>query len=329
MKIFLAGATGAIGKRLLPQLVAAGHTVTGTTRTPDKADSIRKAGAKSEIVNALDKNEVLEAVQRTEPEVIIHELTGIPSRFNLRRFDQAFALTNRLRTEGTDYLLAAAREVGCRRFVAQSYAGLPYARSGPWVKSEEDALLSTPEPEARETFRAIRHVESAVLGETAIEGFVLRYGSFYGPGTSMGVGGSVLDDIRQRRFPIVGKGTGHWSFLHIDDAASATLAAVESKSPGLYNICDDEPAPVAEWLPFLAGVIGAKVPRHIPSWLGRIAIGSFGMAMMNEIRGASNQKAKSQMHWELKWPTWRQGFCEGLGNLIQKTSEAHRLSKAG
>lgn len=329
MKIFLAGATGAIGKRLLPQLVAAGHTVTGTTRTPDKADSIRKAGAKSEIVNALDKNEVLEAVQRTEPEVIIHELTGVPSRFNLRRFDEAFALTNRLRTEGTDYLLAAARTVGCRRFIAQSYAGLPYARSGPWVKNEEDALLSTPEPEARETFRAILHVESAVLGGTAIEGFVLRYGSFYGPGTSMGVGGSVLDDIRQRRFPIVGKGTGYWSFLHIDDAASATLAAVESKSPGLYNICDDEPAPVSEWLPFLAGVIGAKVPRHIPSWLGRMAIGSFGMAMMNEIRGASNQKAKSQMHWELKWPTWRQGFCEGLGNAIQRTPEAPRLPKAG
>lgn len=328
MRIFLAGANGVIGRQLLTMLVGTGHTVTGTTRTPGKADFIRRAGAKPEIINALSERDVLEAVQRAQPEVIVHELTGIPARFNLRRFDEAFALTNRLRTEATDYLLAAARSVGCRRFIVQSYAGWPYARTGAWVKNEEDTLLSSPDPAVRETFRAILHEESAVLGESAIEGFVLRYGSFYGPGTSLGQGGSILNDIRQRRVPIVGKGTGYWSFLHIDDAASATFAAIEATSPGLYNICDDEPAPVSEWLPFLASVIGAEKPRRIPSWLARIAIGSHGVAMMTEIRGASNRKAKSQMDWKLKWPTWRKGFCEGLGT-IQEITETPRFSKAG
>jgi nucleoside-diphosphate-sugar epimerase len=331
MKVFLAGATGAIGKQLLPMLVGAGHTVTGTTRSPGKADSIRKLGARPEIINALHEKEVLEAVQRARPEVIIHELTGIPGRFNLRRFDEVFALTNRLRTEATDYLLAAARRIGCRRFIAQSYAGWPYARTGTWIKDETDQLLSVTEtdPSVEQSLRAILHVESAVLGEPTIEGFVLRYGSFYGEGTSLGPGGSVLEDVRKRRVPIVGSGTGYWSFLHIEDAASATLAAVEAASPGLYNICDDEPAPVSEWLPFLAGALGAKPPRQIPGWLARMAIGAHGVALMTEIRGASNRKAKSRLRWKLKWPTWRKGFREGLGNTIQQIGEAPVLPKAG
>jgi nucleoside-diphosphate-sugar epimerase len=329
MKIFLAGATGAIGTRLLPMLITAGHRVTGTTRTASKARSIRAAGAEPEVVDALAKRQVIEAVERARPDVIIHELTAIPENLNLKRFDEDFALTNMLRIEGTDHLLAAARQTGCRRFIAQSYTGWPYARTGSWVKKEEDALITSPEESVRRTFQAIRHVEAAVVSEPGIEGFVLRYGAFYGPGTSLGYGGSLLEDVRKRRVPIVGKGTGHWSFLHIDDAASATVAAVTAGTPGLYNICDDEPAPVSEWLPFLADAIEAKPPRHIPSWLGRMAIGDYGVAMMNEIRGASNEKAKSQMRWNLKWPTWREGFCDGLNNTIQEAPRAPLLSKAG
>jgi nucleoside-diphosphate-sugar epimerase len=231
---------------LISMLLNAGHEVTGTTRSRNKADSIRAAGARPEVVNALSRQEVLDAIQRTQPDVIIHQLTAIPPNFNLKRFDEAFASTNRLRTEGTDNLLAAARSVGCRRFIAQSYVGWPYTRAGGWIKTEDDPLVSSPEPAMKETFRAIVHVESAVLGDRTIEGFVLRYGSFYGPGTSLGQGGSLLEEIRGRRVPIVGKGTGYWSFVHIDDAASATCAAVEAGRPGLYNICDDEPAPGRE-----------------------------------------------------------------------------------
>jgi len=295
----------------------------------NKADSIRAAGAKPEVLDAHNRHEVLEAVQRAEPDVIIHQLTAIPANFNLKRFDEAFASTNRLRTEGTDHLIAAARTVGCRRFIAQSYVGWPYARAGGWIKTEDDPLVSSPEPAMTETFRAIVHLESAVLADQTIGGFVLRYGSFYGPGTSLGQGGSLLEDIRQRRVPIVGKGTGYWSFVHIDDAASATLAAVEAACPGLYNICDDEPAPVSQWLPFLAETIGAKPPRHIPSWLGRIAIGPHGVAMMTQIRGASNRKAKALLRWNLKWPRWRSGFRASLADEIYTMPSRFKFSKTG
>jgi len=293
-------------------LVSAGHTVTGTTRSWDRAEAIGAAGGTAAVLNALDAGEVLEAVQRAEPDVIIHQLTAIPARFDLRRFDHTFAATNRLRTEGTDNLLRAARAVGCRRFIAQSYAGWPYARTGGWIKTEEDPLLDSPEPALRSSLDAIRRLESAVTEEPAIEGFVMRYGSFYGPGTSLGSGGSLLQDIQRRRVPIVGTGAGRWSFVHIDDAASATLAAVGAAVPGVYNVADDEPAPVSEWLPYLAGVLGAKPPRRIPAWLGHLAIGPHGVAMMTEQRGASNRKAKSLLRWELKWPSWREGFRNGL-----------------
>ena len=328
MRVFVAGATGAIGKRLLPLLVQGGHAVTGTTQSPSKAALIRSAGAYPEIVNALDQKQVLDAVQRARPHVIVHELTAIPPTFNLRRFDQAFAATNRLRTEGTDNLLAAARAVGCRRIIAQSYTGWPYARIGNWVKTEKDPLLSTPDPGMRQSFQAIRYLESAITGSPELEGFILRYGSFYGPGTSLASGSSQLQEIRKRRVPIVGNGAGHWSFIHIDDAASATFLAIDATSPGLYNICDDEPAPVSEWLPYLAAALGAKPPLHVPSWLGRLAIGTHGVAMMTQIRGASNQKAKALLAWKLKWPSWRKGFREGLDETKEAPGQP-KLSRAG
>ena len=326
MKIFLAGATGAVGKRLISLLTGAGHTVTGTTRRPDRVMSIHLAGATPALLDALNPSEVLKAVRQAEPDVIIHQLTALPANFNLRHFDREFASTNRLRTTGTDYLLAAARAIGCKRFIAQSYAGWPYERVGNWIKTEDDPLLSSPEPALRASLDAIVHLESAVLGNTEIEGFILRYGAFYGPGTSLGHGGPLLEAIRQRQMPVIGKGTGYWSFVHIDDAAMATLAAVESKLPGLYNVVDDEPAPVFEWLPFLAKALDAKPPRHIPAWMGRLALGPHGLAMMTASRGASNKKAKSQLAWGLKWPSWREGFRRGLQDPAPERD--HRLARA-
>jgi 2-alkyl-3-oxoalkanoate reductase len=327
MRVFVAGATGAIGARLIPLLVNAEHTVTGTTRNPAKADRIRAAGASPVVVDALRSGDLLAAVQRAEPEVIIHELTAIPSRIDLRHWDQTFGPTNRLRTEATDTLLTAARAAGSRRLIAQSYAAWPYARTGSWIKTETDPLITSPEPAVRETLGAILHLESAVLGTPGVEGTVLRYGAFYGPGTSLGPGGSFLDDIRRRRVPIVGHGTGYWSFIHIDDAASATLAAVEGHEPGVYNVTDDEPAPVSEWLPFLAQALGAPTARNIPAWLAKFAIGPHGVAMMTEIRGASNLKAKTVLGWKLRWPSWRQGFRRGMDAPVPSVrykEESHR-----
>jgi 2-alkyl-3-oxoalkanoate reductase len=324
MNVFVAGATGAIGARLVPMLVRAGHRVTGTTHQPARARRIQAAGASPVVMDGLDRTAVLEAVRQANPDVIIHQLTAIPARFNLRRLEEEFAATNRLRIEGTDALLAAARAVGCKRFIAQSYTGWPNDRTGGWVKTEDDPLVADPEPALRGTLQAIQHVETAVLGGRALEGFVLRYGSFYGPGTSLGPGGSFLEDIRKRRVPIVGAGSGYWSFIHIDDAASATLAAVQASTPGLYNIVDDEPAPVSEWLPLLAEALDAKPPRRIPEWVGRIAIGAHGVAMMTRIRGASNRKAKQLLGWRLRWPSWRQGFREGMTAMAEPTVEATR-----
>jgi len=317
MKIFLAGATGAIGKHLIPLLAAAGHKVTGTTRRTDRVMSIYLAGATPVLMDALNPSDVLDAVKEAKPDVIIHELTSIPENFNMRRWDQEFAQTNRLRTEGTDNLLAAARAVGCPRFIAQSYTGWPYERTGSWVKTEQDPLLLSPEPAWHKTLQAIKHVESSVLNEQSMEGFVLRYGALYGPDTSIAPGGPVLEAVRQRQLPIVGNGNGFWSFLHIDDAASATLAAVESKAPGLYNIVDDEPARVSKWLPYLAETLNAKPPRHVPGWLARFAIGPHGVALMTAGRGASNEKAKALLPWMPRWRSWRDGFRNGLSNQKQ------------
>ena len=281
-------------------------------RSLDKAEAIRGAGAEPVVADALDKEAVMTAVQRAEPEIVVHELTALPSRLNIRRFDQEFELTNRLRREGTDHLLAAARAAGARRLVAQSFAGWPYAPEGGPVKSEEDPLDPDPPPSFRSTLDAIRYLETAVVSAEGLEGLALRYGPFYGPGTSIGEGGSIVEDVRRRRVPVVGTGAGVWSFLHIDDAAEATLAAMERGSPGIYNVVDDDPAPVAEWLPALAAAIGAKPPRRVPAWLARLAIGEHGVAMMTRIRGATNAKAKRELGWQPPWSSWREGFLKGL-----------------
>jgi nucleoside-diphosphate-sugar epimerase len=273
--------------------------------------SIEAAGATPLLLDALNKDDVLSAVQKSRPEIIIHQLTAIPANLDLRHLDRGFEVTNRLRTDGTDHLLAASRAAGVRRFIAQSYYAW-YARTGDWIKTENDPLISDGRSGAPQTMAATIHVESTVLGEKAIEGFVLRYGSFYGPETSLAPGAWLFEEIRNRRVPIVGGGSGYWSFIHIDDAAAATLAAVSATTPGLYNVTDDEPAPVSVWLPYLAEVLGAKPPRRVSKWIARLAIGEYGVGVMTELRGASNRKAKSELPWTLKWPTWREGFKEGF-----------------
>lgn len=312
MKIFVAGASGALGRRLLPVLIEAGHVVVGMTRSAGKADAIRAAGAEPVVADALDAGAVMAAVKQAAPEVVVHELTALPASLDLRRLDRDFAQTNRLRTEGTDHLLAAARAAGARRFVAQSFAGWPYAREGGPVKMEDDPLDPNPPEALRATLEAIRHLESAVLAGQGIEGVVLRYGGFYGPGNAIGEGGAMPDLVRHRRIPIIGGGTGVWSFVHIDDAARATLAAIERAAPGVYNIVDDDPAPVSEWLAGLAAALGAKPPRRLPAWLGRLVIGEAGIMLMTQTRGASNAKAKRELGWQPAWASWRDGFRRGL-----------------
>lgn len=321
MRIFVAGATGALGRQLLPKLAAAGHSVWGMTRFSAKASLIRAAGATPAIADALDQDAVLSAVANAAPEVVVHELTALSSFASLRRFDRELAQTNRLRTEGTHYLLKAARAAGAQRFVAQSFAGWPFAREGGPVKAEENPLDPNPPTPARQTLAAIWELEAMVTEANDLEGIVLRYGFFYGPGTSLGDGGKQLDPIRRRLLPIFGSGAGIWSFVHICDAAEATRLAVEHGKPGIYNIVDDDPAPVSEWLPALAAALGAKPPYHVPAWLGRLAIGSQGMALMTESRGASNAKAKRELSWHLQYPSWRVGFRCGLSGKGQMRRE--------
>ena len=314
MKVFVAGATGAIGRPLLPLLVAAGHDVTALTRSPDKAEGLLAAGAEPVVADALDRDAIVAAIVRAQPDVVLHELTAIDDLSDLRRFDRSFATTNRLRTEGTDNLLAGAQAAGARRFVAQSFGGWPFAREGGMVKSEEDPLDENPPTAIRQTLAAIKHLERAVTGAEGIEGLVLRYGGFYGPGTSIDAdGGQTTEMVKKRRFPIVGDGNGVWSLVHIEDAAAATVAAVERGEPGIYNVTDDEPAPVREWLPVFAETIGAKPPRRVPVWLGRLAAGELAVTMMTGIRGASNAKAKRELGWTPRYPSWREGFRTGLG----------------
>jgi len=309
MKIFVAGATGAIGRQLVPQLIAAGHQVVGMTRSDSKQAALWEAGAEPVVADALNPDQVAEVVATAKPDVIVHELTAI-SALDIRHFDRSFAPTNRLRTEGTDHLLSAGRAVGVRRFVAQSYAGWPQGRSGAAIKSEEEPLDPAQPREMRESWEAIRHLEAAVTGADWSEGIVLRYGGLYGPGTSLSPGSDEFEMVRKRKFPVVGNGAGVWSFVHVADAAEATVAAVERARPGIYNIVDDEPAPVAEWLPGLAAAIGAPKPRRLPRWIGRLAVGETGIAMMTEIRGASNAKAKRELGWQPRHASWRQGFAQ-------------------
>jgi nucleoside-diphosphate-sugar epimerase len=308
MRVFVAGATGAIGRQLVPRLVAAGHEVHGMTRHQSKRAMLDELGAVPVVADALDPDQVAEAVGGARPEVIVHQLTAIGA-LDMRHFDRDFALTNRLRTEGTDHLLSAGQAVGVRRFVAQGIAGYgAYVHTGGPVKSEEDPLDPTPAREMRETLAAIRHLEEAVLAARWTEGIVLRYGAFYGPGTSMAPDGEQSELVRRRRFPLVGDGGGVWSFIHVADAAEATVAAVEHGSRGVYNVVDDDPAPVAEWLPELARELGARKPMRVPRFVGRLFAGEAGVMMMTELRGASNAKAKRELGWHPAHPSWRRRF---------------------
>src|ERR671910_1558878 len=310
MRVFVAGATGAIGKQLVPRLVRAGHEVHGMTRSESKQAMLHEFGAVPVVADALDPDQVAEAVGRARPDVIVHQLTAIPEKLDLRHFERDFALTARLRIEGTDHLLSAGQAVGVRRFVAQGIAGYgAYARTGAPIKREEDPLDPTPAREMRETLAAIRHLEEAVLAARWTEGIVLRYGAFYGPGTSMAPDGEQSELVRRRRFPLVGDGGGVWSFIHVADAAEATVAAVEHGGRGVYNAVDDDPAPVAEWLPALAQTLGARQPMRVPRFIGRLFAGETGVMMMTELRGASNAKAKRELAWQPRHPSWRQGFA--------------------
>jgi nucleoside-diphosphate-sugar epimerase len=311
MRVFVAGATGAVGSRLIPLLVSAGHSVLGLTRTPDKAEAIRRVGADVAVVDALDGAAVRDAVISAKPDVIVHEMTALSGVSDLRRFDSVFALTNRLRTEGLDHLLAAAKQAGTRRVVVQSFGGWPFARTGGPVKTEKDPLDPDPPKQLRRTLDAIRYLESKTTAAFEGEGLVLRYGAFYGPWTGM-LDRSMIDQLRRRRVPLIGEANGWWSFLHIDDAAAATAIAFERGAAGIYNIVDDEPAPVREWLPALATLVGAKPPLRVPKWLGRLIAGEHIVAMMTEARAGSNAKAKRDLSWRPAHASWRQGFAEVL-----------------
>src|SRR3712207_4985273 len=277
------------------------------TRSESKQAMLYELGAVPVLADALDPDQVAQAVGRARPDVIVHQLTAIPALLDLRHFDRDFALTNRLRTEGTDHLLSAGHAVGVRRFVAQSHI-LSYARTGAAVKSEEDPFDPAPAREMRETLAAIRHLEEAILGARWTEGIVLRYGHFYGLGTSLAPGAEQVELIRKRKFPLVGDGGGVWSFIHVADTAEATVAAIEHGSRGIYNVVDDDPAPAAEWLPALAQTLGAKKPMRVPRFVGRLFAGEVGAVFMTEIRGASNAKAKRQLGWRPAHPSWREGF---------------------
>jgi nucleoside-diphosphate-sugar epimerase len=308
MKVFLAGASGALGKRLIPRLLEHGHEVAGTTRSEAKAAQLSNLGAKPVVVDALERDAVIAAVVAEQPDAIIHQLTSLAG-VDFRKFEKAFGLTDKLRTTGTDNLLAAAKAAGVTRFVAQSYAGWPYARTGGIKKSEDEPLDPQPAPQMRRSLAAIRHVETVV---PEAGGIVLRYGGFYGPGTGLEPNGEQLEAVRKRKFPLIGDGRGVWSFVHIDDAAAATVVALEHGQPGVYNIVDDEPAPVSEWLPYLAKVAGAKPPRHLPLWLGRMVGGEHMVVLMDESRGASNEKARRELGWEPSRHSWRDGFPEAV-----------------
>jgi len=308
MRVLVAGATGAIGRQLVPRLVESGHAVVGMTRSPAKADAVRALGAEVAVADALDPEQVAAALATAEPEAVVHQLTSIANTAELRNLDRAFAGTNQLRTRGTDHLLSAARAAGVRRFVAQSYAPSIYARVGGPVKSEDAPLEQDAPSSARETVAAVQYLERAVLDADWTEGIVLRYGGFYGPGTSMAPGAEQLEAIRQRKFPVVGGGAGVMSFIHVADAAEATVAALERGRPGVYNVVDDDPAPLRDWLPAVAEEIGAKPPRRVPRWLGRLFAGEAMAVMTTEARGASNAKIKRELGWAPGHPSWRGGI---------------------
>jgi nucleoside-diphosphate-sugar epimerase len=308
MRVLVAGASGAIGQPLVPKLVAAGHEVTGMTRSEERADAIRSAGARAAICDALDANALGLAVADAAPEVVIHQLTALPHRFDPRKAS-IYDATNRLRREGTRNLVDAALAAGARRFVCQSIAFAYRPGTRPEVKDEEAPLAQGAPPPFGEGVRAVQEMERMVLDADGLEGVVLRYGWFYGPGTYFADDGSLAQDVRRRRFPIIGEGAGLWSFVHVDDAASATVAAAERGAPGVYNVVDDDPGPMRAWLPAFAEAIGARPPRRVPVWLARLVAGKMATGM-NVQPGAANARAKRELGWEPRWPSWRTGFRE-------------------
>jgi nucleoside-diphosphate-sugar epimerase len=305
MRVFVAGGAGVLGRRVVPQLVDRGHQVTATTTAPGKLRLLEEMGADAVVMNGLESASVREAVAAARPDVIVHEMTAISGKPDFKHMDRWFAGTNRLRTEGTDHLLAAAEATGVPHVVAQSFASFNGVRTGGWVKTEDDPLDLLSGTAAQAQMEAIRHLEAAVL---RAGGAVLRYGGLYGPGAT----DDQVELVRRRQFPLVGRGTGYSSWVHVDDAASATVLAVEQKATGVFNIVDDEPAPASEWLPYLAASAGAKRPLRVPAWLARLLAGEVAVVMMTQGRGFSNAKAKRELGWQLRYPSWRQGFTEGL-----------------
>jgi nucleoside-diphosphate-sugar epimerase len=306
MHVFIAGGTGAIGTRLIPQLVQRGHRVTATTRDPAKLARLDRLGATGVVVDGLDSAAVGEAVASAEPDAVVHQMSALAGKLDPKHFDRSFAVTNSLRTQGLDHLVAAAQATGVQHVVAQSFTGWPNIRSGGWVKDEEDPLDPEPPTAQRETLAAIRYLEETVQKE---DGTVLRYGGFYGDASN-----AMIPLVRKRQFPLVGGGTGYASWVHLDDAASATVLALEQGARGVFNIVDDEPAPASEWLPYLADCVGAKPPLRLPVWVARLAAGEVAVSMLTRTRGSSNARAKRELGWELRWPSWRQGFRHGLAN---------------
>jgi nucleoside-diphosphate-sugar epimerase len=316
MRVLVAGAGGAVGSRLVPELVAHGHTVNATTRSPAKLGWLRTLGATPMILDGLDGTAVKRIVAEAEPEAIIHEMTALSAPPDLRHFDRWFAITNELRTKGTENLVAAAEATSVSRFVAQSYTGWDNERTGGPVKSETDPLDPHPLAAQRETMKAIRFVEETVP-TAAFDGIVVRYATLYGPGAS----DSMIAQVRRRLLPIIGSGSGIWSWTHIDDAATGTVAALERGTPGVYNIVDDDPATVSEWLPYLATCIGAKPPFHVPTWLGRVLAGEVAATWMTQGRGASNAKARRELDWQPSWASWRVGFRDGIEVTGQRPAD--------
>ena len=311
---FLAGASGALGRRLLPLLLANNHQVTALTHSAHNLAALRSTGAYATLADGLDAAAIMQAVTQAKPDIIIHQMTALIHVTSLRNFDRQFALTNRLRTEGTDNLLQAARAAGVRRFIAQSYGNWVYQPTGTEPKTEQDPLDPAPPANQRQSLAAIRNLEHCVTTAPGIEGIVLRYGNFYGPGTGFSSNGIIPNAVRKRMLPVIGNGAGVWSFIHIDDAATATMAAIDQGTSGIYNIVDNEPASAAVWLPELAKALGAKPPRRIPLWLGRLIMGEVGISMMTRMRGASNRKARTELAWNPRYATWRDGFRTGLAD---------------
>jgi nucleoside-diphosphate-sugar epimerase len=330
-----------MGRALVPLLVRAGHDVVGMVQRPRSAEVVHSLGAEPRTADALDADAVLRCLREVRPQMVIHQLTAIPAALDMRHFDRDFALTNLLRTEGTRHLLAGAVDVGTTHFIAQSFAGWTYGRSGNGseskpgakkprtskLKTEEDAFYPDPPARLRTTLDALKTLERAVLSESRVTGTVLRYGAFYGPHTSIAKDGSIVQAVRRRKLPLVGEGAGVWSFVHIEDAASATAAAVDSGRGGVYNVVDDEPAPASEWLSFLAHCAHAQPPRQVSTWMARLLIGEHVVAVMNEIRGVSNAKIKRELGWTPRWPSWRDGFRDVLKNASLPVRELFGTSQ--